>query len=220
MTDDIPEELPDELDEIAGDGADAPADPEPPTGPDAEKGKVLSPEELDVSESEYVEALDDSGRYVVSPGAGPPNVPDSVGDGDDDSAPSPDRSGGPSDGSAGAQGGSGMRSPETARTLLAEELSRSNARYGLDIVAAFEGDTARHRTVSDDVISTFENLVRWYASHVTDGTPPDEVVDILLRESTFETGETPNLAKLLAAHDLDRTDSIEELVAAIREEAN
>ena len=215
MTDDIPEELPDEI--ASDDESDAPIDPESPTDPDAEKGKVLSPEELDVSDSEYVEELDDNGRYVVSPGAGPPNVPDSAtGDGPDGTPgerPDPsasDRNREPER----------LRSPETARTVLADELSRSNARYGLDIVAEFEGDTARHRTVSDDVISTFENLVRWYASHVTDGTPPDEVVDILLRESTFETGETPNLAKLLAAHDLDRTDSIEELVAAIREEAN
>ena len=193
---------------------DARIDPDSPTGGDAEEGKVLSPEELDVSESEYVEELDDSGRYVVSAGGGPPNVPDSAkgGDGSDRDRrepPESDRHRGPER----------PRSPETARTLLAEELSRSNARYGLDIVASFEGETARHRTVSDDVISTFEGLVRWYASHVTDGTPPDEVVDILLRESTFETAETPNLAKLLSAHDLERTDTIEELVAAIREEA-
>ena len=213
MTDDIPEELPDEL------APDNEVDSEPPTGPDAKKGKVLSPEELDVSESEYVEELDEEGRYVVSPGGGPPNVPDSVGEADDAGRSSGDAGGaGRPDGPAGGRAG-GMRSPEAARTLLAEELSRSNARYGLDIVAEFEGDTARHRPVSDDVISTFESLVRWYASHVTDGTPPDEVVEILLRESTFETGDTPNLAKLLQTHDLDRTDSIEDLVAAIREEA-
>jgi len=213
MTDDIPEELPDEL------APDDGGDPEPPTGPGEEKGKVLSPEELDVSESEYVEELDDNGRYVVSPGAGPPNVPDSTRGGDDDPDRTPRERPDPSASDRNRQP-ERLRSPETARTVLADELSRSNARYGLDIVADFEGDTARHRTVSDDVISTFEGLVRWYASHVTDGTPPDEVVDILLRESTFETGETPNLAKLLKAHDLDRTDSIEDLVAAIREEAN
>jgi hypothetical protein len=189
---------------------------DPPTGGDAEEGKVLSPEELDVSDSEYVEELDDSGRYVVSAGGGPPNVPDSAkggGDGDDGDA----RRDAP--GSERPHGPERLRSPEAARTLLAEELSRSNNRYGLDIVASFEGDTARHRTVSDDVISTFEGLIRWYAGHITDGTPPDEVVDILLRESTFETAETPNLAKLLATHDLERTDTIEELIAAIREEA-
>jgi hypothetical protein len=204
---------------------DARIDPAPPTGGDAEEGKVLSPEELDVSESEYVEELDDSGRYVVSAGSGPPNVPDAAsgsGSGGDPDAPNrADRSArtrqSPADRRSSADR---PASPEAARTLLAEELSRSNARYGLDVVAEFEGDTARHRTVSDDVIATFEDLLRWYAGHVTDGTPPDEVVDILLRESTFETDETPNLAKLLAAHDLDRTDSIAELVAAIREEAD
>jgi len=196
-----------------------------PSGSTEPEGKdILSPEELDISDSEYVEKLDDSGRYVVSPGGGPPNVPDSVSgegsSGDDtgvgDRADPDPRSSAPS----GREPASGpTASPEAARTLLADELRRSNARYGVDIVACFEGNSSRHRTVSDDVIATFENLVRWYAGHVTDGTPPDEVVEILLRESTFETDETPNLAKLLDAHDLDRTDSIADLVAAIREEA-
>ena len=176
---------------------------------------VLSPEELDISESEYVEKLDDSGRYVVSPGSGPPNVPDSVTD--EGSSRADSRAS--SDSGNAAPSGREPASPEAARTLLADELRRSNARYGVDIVACFEGDISRHRTVSDDVIATFENLLRWYAGRVTDGTPPDEVVEILLRESTFETDETQNLAKLLDAHDLDRTDSIADLVAAIRAEA-
>jgi hypothetical protein len=222
MTDDIPDEPEPDGDYV---------DPDIPTEPklDEEGGPALSPEELDIADSEYVEKLDDDGRYVVSPGGGPPNVPDSEGDrsggdertgatrGSADGRPAPSRP----DPSVSDRGSGPERrtSPELARSRLAEELSRSNARYGLDIVAEFKGETARHRTVSDDVIATFENLVRWYASHVTDGTPPDEVVDILLRESTFETDETPNLAKLLNTHGLERTDSIEELVSAIREEA-
>ena len=196
------------------------ADPEIPAEPelDEEGGPALSPEELDIADSEYVEQLDDNGRYVVSPGGGPPNVPDSMREhGSDDDRTSSDRS--PSSRPTPGQPPHRPASPEVARTLLAEELSRSKARYGLDIVAEFEGNTARHRTVSDDVISTFENLMRWYAGNVTDGTPPDEVVEILLRESTFETGETPNLAKLLDAHGLEQTDSIAELVSAIRAES-
>ena len=186
----------------------------PPEGDEADAGNpALSPEELDIAESEYVEKLDDNGRYVVSPGGGPPKVPtSSVDRGNANERRSESESGERRDRNAPA-------SPEAARTLLAEELARSKARYGLDIVGHFEGETVRHRTVSDDVIATFENLVRWYASHVTDGTPPDEVVDILLRESTFETAETPNLANLLDRHGLDRTDSIDDLVAAIREES-
>lgn len=187
-----------------------------PPGHDDDAGKsALSPEELDIAESEYVEKLDDNGRYVVSSGGGPPTVPDST---VDRSAPDERRDGIDPE-SRERQPDRSARSPEAARTLLANELDRSNARYGLDIVARFEGETVRHRTVSDDVIGTFEGLVRWYAGHVTDGTPPDEVVDILLGESTFETDETPNLAKLLDRHDLDRSDSIEDLVAAIRVES-
>ncbi|TKR26496.1 flagella cluster protein [Natronomonas salsuginis] len=177
----------------------------------------MSPEELDIADSEYVEKLDDKGRYVVSPGGSPPKIPKSIADRADASERRGDHR--TESESSERLGRDAPASPEAARTLLAEELARSKARYGLDIVGHFEGETVRHRTVSDDVIATFENLVRWYAGHVTDGTPPDEVVDILLRESTFETAETPNLAKLLERHDLDRTDSIDDLVAAIREES-
>lgn len=218
MTDDPP-------DATESNSNDDQIDPELPPEPDdaEEGGPALSPEELDIADSEYVEPLDDSGRYVVSPGGGPPNVPDWV----SESGESDDRSGraGGGDESGPTRGGQptgGMRSPESARTLLAEELKRSKARYGIDVVARFDGDTARHRTASDDVVATFENLVRWYARHVSDGTPADEVVQILLREASFTDGgtETPNLAKLLKAHDLEGSDSIDDLVAAIREESD
>lgn len=200
-------------------------DPDVPTEPDAadEGGGVLSPEELDISNSEYVESLDENGRYVVSPGGGPPNVPDSMSEentaGRDETRTQrnepteADLSGGHRESQA------AMRSPESARSLLIDELERSNARYGIDVVARFDGNTARHRTASDDVIATFENLVLWYARHVTDGTPADEVIEILLREASFVETETPNLAKLLETHDLDRSDSIADLVTAIRDES-
>lgn len=216
MTEDIPDDR---------DPDDDYVDPDVPTDPNAadEGGGVLSPEELDISDSEYVESLDDEGRYVVSPGGGPPNVPDSTSEestgnrGEDRSQRAEP---------ANSDAGSGhrkprdtIRSPESARTLLIDELERSNARYGIDIVARFDGNTARHRAASDDVIATFENLVLWYARHVTDGTPADEVIEILLREASFVETETPNLAKLLKTHDLDRSDSIADLVAAIRDES-
>jgi hypothetical protein len=223
MTDDTPD-LPNETE---SESSTDHVDPDLPTGSEPDdNAPALSPEELDISDNEYVEKLDDDGRYVVSPGGGPPNIPDSTTDNEpsnaeqreqreptrarDDQQPTADRVAGPQR----------PASPEAARTLLADELERSSARYGLDIVARFEGTTVRNRSVSDDVIGTFENLVRWYAGHVTDGTPADEVVEILLRESSFQTGGTPNLAKLLETHDLDRTDSINELVAAIREESD
>lgn len=216
MTEDIPDDR---------DPDDDYVDPDVPTDPNAadEGGGVLSPEELDISDSEYVESLDDEGRYVVSPGGGPPNVPDSTSE-ENTGNRGEDRSQRAEP--ANSDAGSGhrkprdtIRSPESARTLLIDELERSNARYGIDIVARFDGNTARHRAASDDVIATFENLVLWYARHVTDGTPADEVIEILLREASFVETETPNLAKLLKTHDLDRSDSIADLVAAIRDES-
>jgi hypothetical protein len=222
MTDDKP----DRSNETDSESRTDQVDPDLPTGSDPDNAPALAPEELDISDNEHVEKLDDDGRYVVSPGGGPPNVPDSSADGETDDAEHREQREKP--GARGDQqptidpvsGPQRPVSPEAARTLLADELERSDARYGLDIVARFEGTTVRNRTVSDDVIGTFETLLRWYAGHVTDGTPADEVVEILLRESSFRTDETPNLAKLLETHDLDRTDSIEDLVGAIREEAD
>jgi hypothetical protein len=219
MTDDTPD-LPNETE---SESSTDHVDPDLPTGSDPDDAPALSPEELDISDDEHVEKLDDNGRYVVSPGGGPPNVPDSStddGTGDAEQREQANEARARAEQRPTADRASGPASPGAARTLLADELERSGARYGLDIVARFEGTAVRHRTVSDDVIGTFENLVRWYAGHVTDGTPADEVVEILLRESSFQTDETPNLAKLLKAHDLDRTDSIEALVAAIREESD
>lgn len=192
----------------------------------SEGGKVLTPEDLEISDSEYVEPLDDDGRFVVSPGGGPPNVSRSASEED---SPGPDRRGGPDTRedpgrpTPAAPRDAGQHdapvSPEAARSLLARELGRTDANYGIDIVARFEGETVRHRTVSNDVVGTFENLVHWYARHVTDDTPADEVIEILLREASFGTGADPNLAELLEAHDLDREDSIADLVEAIRVES-
>lgn len=208
---------------------DGHVDPDVPKGSKtaSEGGKVLTPEELGITDSEYVEPLDDDGRYVVSPGGGPPNVSKSAAEGD---SPTPDRRGrsersGPTD----RPTPSGPRdrdqqgapvSPEAARSLLADELALADASYGIDIVARFDGETVRHRTVSNDVVGTFENLVQWYARHITDDTPADQVIEILLNEASFGTGSEPNLAELLDAHDLDSTDSIADLVEAIRAESD
>ncbi len=192
-----------------------------------EGGRVLSPEELDISSSEYVSELDQEGRYVVSAGGGAPEVPDDRSGVDASSADASDAETG--DGADAAPepasdtsstGAGGIVSPEAARSLLSEELSRNDAGYGVDIVARFEGEPVRHRTVSNDVVATFEQLVRWYARHVADDTPTDEVVDILFREADLSRPtETPDLASLLEGHDLSPDDSIAEMVEAIREEA-
>lgn len=207
-------------DDADGEDDDSYVDPDVPTGKASgnEGGRVLTPEDLEISDSEYVEEIDDD-RYVVSPGGRSPNVskPD-----DEESASSDERRQAPDASERVEQGtqpsDGSVSSPETARTLLAEELRRSNARYGIDIVARFDGNTVRHRTASNDVVASFENLLRWYARNVTDETPTDEVIEILLTESNF-TSSSSNLADLLDSHDLDESNSIAELVDAISDEA-
>jgi hypothetical protein len=222
----------DDADDVDGAGESADGDGRSPSETSAERGGVLTPDELNISENEYVEELDDDGRYVVSPGDEPPDVPASKTTpgraGAVDSGPGAD-SGGSNGGSSGAspagQRGRGQgdtpASPEAARSLLAAELGRTNADYGLDVVARFGTETVRHRTASNDVVGTFENLVRWYARNVTDDTPVDDAVAILLREANLAPtgGADRSLATLLDAHGLEEDDSIADLVAAIRADA-
>ena len=219
--------------------ADGHVDPDVPNDSKtaSEGGKVLTPEELGITDSEYVEPLDDDGRYVVSPGGGPPDVSRSPAEeqssastsGDapppeEDSSAGTDRPGSPGGASPAGPRDPGQAgapvSPEAARSLLADELALTDASYGIDIVARFDGETVRHRTVSNDVVGTFENLVQWYARHITDDTPANEVIEILLDEASFGTDSEPNLADLLDAHDLDSSDSIADLVEAIRAESD
>lgn len=203
-----------------GEDADSYVEPDVPSGRASgnEGGRVLTPDDLEISDSEYVEELDED-RYVVSPGGRSPKVSDSNRDdvvGDDGGREPPDASDG-TDADRRRPDGQ-IASPEAARTLLADELARSNARYGIDVVGRFDGHTVRHRTVSNDVVASFENLVRWYARNVTDDTPTDEVIEILLNESDF-TSSSSNLAELLDSHHLDESDSIADLVDAISDEA-
>ncbi len=213
--------------------ADADADGDDPSHVDpdipserktgSEGGKVLTPEELDISDSQYVEELDDEGRYVVSPGGGAPTPPQSrsetaADDTDPNSSPVDDEHEADTQ-AASRRAENAPRSPEVARSVLAEELARADARYGIDIVARFDGESVRHRAVSNDVVATFEGLVLWYARHITDDTPVDEVVAILLREADFGSEPLPNLAELLTDYELTPDDSIADLVAAIQEES-
>lgn len=223
---DSPDEAPADTDEPLfppDESDDGPSEDGPPEGR-PEKGRVLSPNDLDITDDEAVEEIDD-GRFVVSAGGGPPNVPDdppdpAEGGSGADEVGGAGIAGGGQQGGHGAPGAGGPASPEAARNLLGEELGRTRARYGIDVVGRFDGESARHRTVSNDVVATFENLVLWYARHVSDDTPAEEVIEILLREaSVVPDPGTPNLKELLDKHDLTPHDSIAELVAAITAES-
>ena len=198
---------------------------EQPTGSDA--GGVLSPDDLDITESPHVAEVEE-GRFVVS-ADGPPAV---------SSRPEPSESAGSpprepereqstpdardsleAEPAAPRQLQSGpqpVHSPETARSILADELGRSDARYGLDIVSELNGTTSRHRTTSDDVVGTFDSLVLWYAQNVATETPTQRTASLLFEKSEFTAPLSSRQVRQAARrHGLTKSSTIEELLDAL-----
>ncbi|WP_049925868.1 DUF7500 family protein [Halopiger goleimassiliensis] len=198
---------------------------EQPTASDA--GGVLSPDELDFTESPHVAEVSD-GRYVVSADKSPPSVPkrkeeptttQNAGGSparptrSQESAPEPDPE--PAETSPAPQKGA-MRSPEAARSLLASELERTEARYAMDIVSRLDGSTVRHRTTSDDVVGTFDSLVLWYAQHVAKNTGTQRTASLLLEKSEFSPVVSPEAVRRAAKENgLSRSSTIGDLLDAL-----
>ncbi|EMA32406.1 DUF7500 family protein [Halobiforma nitratireducens] len=233
----------------------------------SEAGGVLSPEDLDISDSPYVSEISD-GRYVVSADKSSPNVPDKSeslpsrksqssapagsgagAGGNRNQDPSLEADAGRSHGGAGApadrpgpnqgqgqgqgQGqdrrhpreqaadrgrgaGAPIQSPETARSVLADELERVDARYAVDIVSRFGNETVRHRMTSDDVLDTFNSLVFWYARNVARDTRTDRAASLLFAKSDFDAPlSEPQVRTALREHGLDESDSIEDLLESL-----
>lgn len=195
---------------------------EQPGGSDG--GGVLSPEDLDISNSPYVAEVSE-GRYVVSADRSPPKVPDSAPASgpstqhqhqreqhqQDPHQPAPQQPTG-----AGPDEPQPHQSPGTARSILASELERTDARYAIDIVSKLEGADVRHRTTSDDVVGTFDNLVMWYSQHVAKETPTQRTASLLLERSEFSAPLSPEEIKRTAKrHGLTRSSTIGDLLDAL-----
>lgn len=173
---------------------------EPPTDAD---GTVLSPDELDITEDQHVVELDD-GRYLISAEDEPDETV--VGQLDDLTADPPDERAPAQDLDA-----------RQVRRWLADRLEAADSRYGFDITAVFEGSAVRQELFSDDVITTFENLLVWYAQHVGGDTPVEDVLGILLAESTAPIRLHPNAVRAIAeAHGLDGDDQLSDLFDVVR----
>lgn len=210
----------------------APGSDDEPTGGNPEEGKVLSPEELDISDDERVRELDD-GRYVVSSGD-PIARSDSagqVGPGTDDSTPrldegdastadrpAPDRSN-----ARQTVGPDTDRSPSEldARAVhewLSADLEGANSRYGFDITASFDSAVSQQRMVSNDVVAVFESLTTWYAQQIDRNTPVEEVLGILLMEANVPVRYPPEAVKrAMQSAGLSPDDSIADLMEAVSE---
>lgn len=172
------------------------------SGEAVEEGAVLSPDELDITAEDAVVEIED-GRYVISPSGEQPRIadPENV-----DPAPAKDPSTGPS------------VSGEAAHGALVERLRMADAKYGFDITARFEGTISQRELFSNDVVTTFENLIVWYATQAGSDTPIEDVLGILLLESNLTIRfPAESLRAFVAAEGLSGTDSVEDLLEATRE---
>ena len=176
-----------------------------PDEPNPEDGKILSPEELDIADDEHVTEIDE-GRYVVSPNERPD---DSYGNMPSGPAREPDP-----DPEAGSE------TPEftdaNVHEWLAEQMADSNARYGFDVTAKFDGEVDQQQLTSNDIITVFETFMLWYGRQMEGSTSVEDVLGILLSESNVPVKYPPGSIKTLAqSAGLSPDDSIADLIKAV-----
>ena len=132
--------------------------------PDETEGDegILHPDELGVEDEEEVETLDEN-RFLVSTddADGADSTIDDPADFDLPEAEEVDSSG-----------------PKAPLSAIKEH-------YGVDVAVKAEGTVDSTRIASNNVVETFEELLLWYARQVDESTPPEEVIEILLAESSF-----------------------------------
>lgn len=202
-----------------------------------EEGPILSPEELDITESEYVEEIDE-GRFVVSPNKRPPqpDLPADTGDPEpaggyqpaEDTAtptetpeptePTPEASGQRSAASHTTEPAAELTLSDVHRWLR-EDFEQNDSRYAFDVTATFDDSVSQRRMASNDVVTIFESLMLWYAQQVDSNTPVEEILGILLMESNVPVRYPPkSVHKLIKSNDLSPDDEIADLLRAVQDE--
>ena len=176
-------------------------------GPDDSKpedGKILSPEELDIADDDHVTQIDE-GRYVVSP---------EIRDDDDNEPSTVSRSGPAAEPKPEAE--SREFNDSDVHAWLAEQMARSNASYGFDVTAKFDGDVDQQQLTSNDIVTVFETMMLWYGRQLDGSTPVEDVLGILLSESNVPVKYPPGTIKSLAqSSGLSPDDSIGDLIDAV-----
>jgi len=204
---------------------------------DDEDGRVLAPEELDISEDEHVAEIED-GRYVVSPNdpigdvdgikttetEPEPATDESESDVDeasDQASPAPSNT--PTDAASESRepwqdnaSETGEMTEADVEAWLRDSFNAADSRYGFHITATFDGRVSQRRMMSNDVVTIFESLILWYAQHIDSETPVEEILGILLTESNVPISyPTESLSAAIKARGLGPDDSIGELMNAI-----
>jgi len=178
----------------------------------SERGKVITEEELDLTRHDNVSELDD-GRFLVSTGESMSDEAaqrraDAI-----DARTARDES----------ENDTESDDPELSEMdvnrWLEDHFRGIDAQYGFHATAKFDDGVSRHQVVSNDVVTSFESLLIWYAQNVGGGTPVEEVLGILLAESNVSVRyPVGTLTGLLKRYDLDREDSIGDLIEAVSDE--
>ncbi|WP_324756130.1 DUF7500 family protein [Haloarcula sp. GH36] len=174
-----------------------------------EDGKILSPEELDIAEDEHVTQIDD-GRYVVSSDV---RTDEKYGNAANTADPQPEPTPEPEP----------DPTPEftdaNVHEWLAEQMDDSNARYGFDVTAKFDGEVDQQQLVSNDIVTVFESFMLWYGRQMDGSTPVEDVLGILLSESNVPVRYPPESIKtLLRSTQLSPDDTIADLIEAVDDE--
>jgi hypothetical protein len=193
---------------------------DPDGDPTEDEGKVLSPQELELSDKDGVEQLDE-GRFVVSADGTDPDVPTELTvDGADVEASAREESVAatteePADGDAGT--------PSLDRTAVQEwherQLTESPSAYGYHL-SLKAGTAIDHHTIhSDDVTMAFNNLLLWYARTVDADLPPGAVLGILLSDASVPVQfPVKTLEQFVMNQGLSTEDSIGDLLEAVRDD--
>lgn len=176
--------------------------------PNPEDGKILSPEELNLEDDEHVTQIDE-GRYVVSPDVRSEDTSTGSPPANPAPAPAPEPEPEPR-----------TETPEftdaNVHEWLATQMADSNARYGFDVTAKFDGNVDQQQLSSNDIITAFESFMLWYGRQMDGSTPVEDVLGILLSESNVPVKYPPGTIKALArSSGLDPDDSIADLIQAV-----
>lgn len=174
----------------------------------ADNGRVLTPEELDITDDENVVEIDD-GRYVVA----------SDSDGMERAISVSQTNSRSDESSASEVDDSTSSSSSSSSGVDIRGLQEVDARYGFH-VAAKAGDTVGEQQMySDDIGTVFDALIMWYGQQLDRRTPLEDVLGILLAESNVRIRYPERaLHAFMDDHDLKTSDSIADLIMAIRDE--
>lgn len=173
-----------------------------------EDGTVLSPDDLDITDDQHVAEIGE-GRYLISPDDPVETDTEPVEVHDHDA---------PGVGAGGEAGTAADGADLDAATVdgwLEDHVASTGAAYGFHVTASFEGEVASHELYSDDVVTTFQNLLTWYTEQVGRDTPVEEALAILLLEANTPIRFPPEVvAGIVEDAGLSAEDSIADLLAA------